>query len=313
MDRTRRSTIYDHRREFDNRIHNSPHCHEIFPELLPCCPWVSLDSSDKPGLGTGGNFQRLSRPWKANSSSISLPLPDDAPNSGDSLIHSIATRVIKLAHTKSSPALAPALVETYSRLLVYMEIESLGIKGFISQLLPTVFKSHSWGILHTLLEMFSYRMHHIQPHYRVQLLSHLHSLAGVPQTNQNQLHLCVESTALRLITALGSSEVQPQFTRFLSDPKTVLSAESEELNRALILTLARATHVTGSETIQGTWCKDILQTIISFTPHNWALHTLSCFPAPLQAFFKQNNVPQESRFNLKKNVRGVSEVEVHDQ
>ncbi|XP_043923926.1 mediator of RNA polymerase II transcription subunit 23 [Protopterus annectens] len=223
-----------------------------------------------------------------------------------SLIHSIATRVIKLAHAKLSEALAPALVETYSRLLVYMEIESLGIKGFISQLLPTVFKCHAWGILHTLLEMFSYRMHHIQPHYRVQLLSHLHSLAAVPQTNQNQLHLCVESTALRLITALGSSEVQPQFTRFLSDPKSVLSAESEELNRALILTLARATHVTdfftGSESIQGTWCKDILQTIMNFTPHNWASHTLSCFPAPLQAFFKQNNVPQESRFNLKKNV-----------
>ncbi|TSO15222.1 Mediator of RNA polymerase II transcription subunit 23 [Bagarius yarrelli] len=197
-----------------------------------------------------------------------------------SLIHSIATRVIKLAHAKSSIALAPALVETYSRLLVYMEIESLGIKGFISQLLPNVFKSHAWGILHTLLEMFSYRMHHIQPHYRVQLLSHLHSLAAVPQTNQNQLHLC--------------------------DPKTVLSAESEELNRALILTLARATHITdfftGSDSIQGTWCKDILQTIMNFTPHNWASHTLSCFPAPLQAFFKQNNVPQESRFNLKKNV-----------
>ncbi|OXB72551.1 UNVERIFIED_CONTAM: hypothetical protein H355_000225 [Colinus virginianus] len=193
-----------------------------------------------------------------------------------SLIHSIATRVIKLAHAKSSVALAPALVETYSRLLVYMEIESLGIKGFISQLLPTVFKSHAWGILHTLLEMFSYRMHHIQPHYRVQLLSHLHSLAAVPQRNQNQLHLCVESTALRLITALGSSEVQPQFTRFLSDPKTVLSAESEELNRALILTLARATHVTGS----------------------WSYYNLLFF----QVFFKQNNVPQESRFNLKKNV-----------
>lgn len=59
----------------------------------------------------------------------------------------------------------------------------------LGQLLPNVFKSHAWGILHTLLEMFSYRMHHIQPHYRVQLLSHLHSLAAVPQTNQNQLHL----------------------------------------------------------------------------------------------------------------------------
>lgn len=62
----------------------------------------------------------------------------------------------------------------------------------------------------------------------------------------------VESTALRLITALGSSEVQPQFTRFLSDPKTVLSAESEELNRALILTLARATHVTGTVNMRPT-------------------------------------------------------------
>lgn len=41
--------------------------------------------------------------------------------------------MIKLAHAKSSVALAPALVETYSRLLVYMEIESLGIKGFISK------------------------------------------------------------------------------------------------------------------------------------------------------------------------------------
>ncbi|CAG2056360.1 unnamed protein product [Timema podura] len=106
-----------------------------------------------------------------------------------SLIHSIVTHVIKLAQSKSNMALAPALVETYSRLLVYTEIESLGIKGFISQLLPTVFKSHAWGILYTLLEMFSYRMHHIQPHYRVQLLSHLHSLAAVPQTNQTQLHL----------------------------------------------------------------------------------------------------------------------------
>uniref|UniRef100_A0A4W3IBS6 Mediator of RNA polymerase II transcription subunit 23 n=1 Tax=Callorhinchus milii TaxID=7868 RepID=A0A4W3IBS6_CALMI len=244
-----------------------------------------------------------------------------------SLIHSIATRVIKLAHAKSSLALAPALVETYSRLLVYMEIESLGIKGFISQLLPNVFKSHAWGILHTLLEMFSYRMHHIQPHYRVQLLilykpmllrlSHClpESLSHYAFLSLSLsltfcflcllLHL-VESTALRLIIALGSSEVQPQFTRFLNDPKTVLSAESEELNRALILTLARATHVTdfftGSDSIQGTWCKDILQTIMAFTPHNWASHTLSCFPAPLQAFFKQNSVPQESRFNLKKNV-----------
>nr|CAD7200499.1 unnamed protein product [Timema douglasi] len=212
-----------------------------------------------------------------------------------SLIHSIVTHVIKLAQSKSNMALAPALVETYSRLLVYTEIESLGIKGFISQLLPTVFKSHAWGILYTLLEMFSYRMHHIQPHYRVQLLSHLHSLAAVPQTNQTQLHLCVESTAL---------QVQPQLSRFLSEPKTLVSAESEELNRALVLTLARSMHVTGTgcETLSGTWCKDLLNTIMQNTPHSWANHTLQCFPPVLNEFFQQNSVAKENKQQLKKAV-----------
>uniref|UniRef100_T1J7Z5 Mediator of RNA polymerase II transcription subunit 23 n=1 Tax=Strigamia maritima TaxID=126957 RepID=T1J7Z5_STRMM len=219
-----------------------------------------------------------------------------------SLIHNIVTHVVKLAQTKSSLALAPALVETYSRLLVYMEIESLGIKSFISQLLPTVFKSHAWGILHTLLEMFSYRLHHIQPHYRVQLLSHLHSLAAVPQTNQTQLHLCVESTALRLITGLGSAEVQPQLSRFQSEPKSLLSAESEELNRALVLTLARAMHVTGSESLSGTWCRDILSTIMQNTAHSWSSFTLVCFPPVLADFFQQYPVPKENKAQLKQRV-----------
>lgn len=58
--------------------------------------------------------------------------------------------------------------------------------------------------------------------------------------------LSVESTALRLITGLGSAEVQPQLSRFLNEPKTLVSAESEELNRALVLTLARSMHVTGT-------------------------------------------------------------------
>lgn len=49
-----------------------------------------------------------------------------------SLIHSIVHRVIKQAKSKATIAQSPALIETYSRLLVYMEIESLGIKGFIS-------------------------------------------------------------------------------------------------------------------------------------------------------------------------------------
>lgn len=57
----------------------------------------------------------------------------------------------------------------------------------------------------------------------------------------------VESTALHLIMGLGSWEVQPQLHRVFSEPKAInlLSSESEELNRAMVLTLARAMHVTG--------------------------------------------------------------------
>lgn len=63
------------------------------------------------------------------------------------------------------------------------------------------------------------------------------------------LLLCfsVESTALRLITSLGSAEVQPQLSRIASESKSqsILAGESEELNRALVLTLARAMDITG--------------------------------------------------------------------
>jgi len=48
-----------------------------------------------------------------------------------SLIHNIVTHIMKVSTKSTTQGLAPALIETYARLLVYMEIESLGIKGFI--------------------------------------------------------------------------------------------------------------------------------------------------------------------------------------
>lgn len=155
--------------------------------------------------------------------------------------------------------------------------------------------------------MLSYRMHHIQPFYRVQLLSHLHSLASVPHTNMTQLHLCVESTALRLITGLGSAEVQPQLSRYYAEPKlpgSAVSLESEELNRALILTIARSMHITGTgNDDQSTiWCKDLLTSIMQNTPHSWAPHTLQCFPPMLNAFFSHHSTPKENKQQLTKSV-----------
>ena len=61
-----------------------------------------------------------------------------------SLIHAIVSHILK--QTKNSVALSPGMVETYCRLLVFSEIESLGVKGFLTQLLPKVihFKSSKY-------------------------------------------------------------------------------------------------------------------------------------------------------------------------
>ncbi|XP_037789098.1 mediator of RNA polymerase II transcription subunit 23-like isoform X2 [Penaeus monodon] len=229
-----------------------------------------------------------------------------------SLIHNIGQHINKQAQHKSGVALAPALIETYARLLVYTEIESIGIKTFITNILPLVFKSHVWSLLHALLEMFIYRIHHSPPQYRVQLLSTLHHLAAVPlntMTQMTQLHLCMESVALRLITGLGNSEVMPSLTRFFSpDTKpNLISTDSEELNRVLVLTMARAMHVTGKECCDTTgesarWCVDFLKVVMTHTPHTWANHTIQCFPPVIADFYHQYAAPRENMQTLKKAV-----------
>lgn len=60
------------------------------------------------------------------------------------------------------------------------------------------------------------------------------------------INFSFESTALRLITSLGSSGVQLQMSRVVSEPKSLVSSESEELNRVLVLTLARGIYMTGA-------------------------------------------------------------------
>lgn len=58
---------------------------------------------------------------------------------------SIVSHIMKAAQSKNTAPvgsnMAPALVETYSRLLVYTEIESLGIKGFLSKLHSTQYEN----------------------------------------------------------------------------------------------------------------------------------------------------------------------------
>ncbi|CAK9302294.1 unnamed protein product [Gordionus sp. m RMFG-2023] len=177
-----------------------------------------------------------------------------------------------------------------------MEIESLGIKGFITHLLPNIFKNQCWSAVFSLLEMFNHRLHYIQPHYKFQMLSYLHSLMyhlsmaacrvnGISNLNINQmlqLHSCMENLVLHIVSGLNNFEIQPQISRFQGDYKNIISTYSEELNKVLVLTLAKAIHFTGGhENLSGTWFYDLMNTIMHQTPHNWSNHTLYHFPLSL--------------------------------
>jgi len=214
-----------------------------------------------------------------------------------SLIHSIVARIVLIAQAAKQQqqpmALAPALVETYSRLLVYMEIELFGMRVFITQLLPMALKNKAWGILHTLLEMLSYRLHHIQLHYRMNLLTHLHTVAMVT-ADKTQLPLCVQHTSLRLIMDFGNTDIQMQLSmqRIATDPEKMLSKDCEELNRVLIITIARAMQITSAEGLPFTWCEGVLKEAMNVSAHSkvqqWSASTLSFFPHSIQQFYQMN-------------------------
>lgn len=237
-----------------------------------------------------------------------------------SLVHHIINFFQKQIHSKSTAAaLSPALVETYCRLTVYSEIESLGVKSVLTQLFPQIFKESAWQMLHVILEIFSYRSHHIQASLRLLLLSHLNGLGGEVSTNRpifamnTQLSLCIESTALRIITSLGNSEIglgktgpaaasttgvagskTGQQTGAAGSGNVVLYGDSEELNRVVVLTMARALQVNGLDQQSVTWVKDTLNGIMQKTPHSWPSHTLVNFPQIMQDFFKENPGPREN-------------------
>ncbi|RXG55626.1 Mediator of RNA polymerase II transcription subunit 23 [Armadillidium vulgare] len=124
-------------------------------------------------------------------------------------------------------------------------------------------------------------------------------------SNMHQLHICMENSALRLITGLGNTEVMPNLIRFftMEAKSNVISAESEELNRVIVLTMARAIHVTGCDSSgeSARWCVDFLKAVMSHTPHTWASHTLQCFPSIIADFYKQHGAPRYTQ-NLKKAV-----------
>ncbi len=89
-----------------------------------------------PGGGVGGADTSLAQ---AATEPLSMELLDSlSVHTKISLVHNIINYITKHVASGAKAAVAPALVETYCRMLCYTEIESLGLMTFQNQLLPQV-------------------------------------------------------------------------------------------------------------------------------------------------------------------------------
>jgi mediator of RNA polymerase II transcription subunit 23 len=182
----------------------------------------------------------------------------------------------KQLSTNQPPAITAALLETYSRLLIW-----LGTRNFQTHLIPAVFKSQAWPVLHALLEVIAYRVHlQLQYSYRFQLLQQLHTVVGV-SIIPTQLFVCAENTTLRLIQGLSSPEFLLQLAKlYATDPKPLLSQESEELNRVFVCVLAQSMHISNLDTTN--WLEAFMRAVFTAAPQNWPEATSRFFPLSLR-------------------------------
>lgn len=223
------------------------------------------------------------------------------------ILHTLTQRIIAIAQNKhATPGeyiVTPALIETYARLLAYADSESFGIKSFINHLMggpQAVWRFQAWPIYHVLLEMYNHRIHHVPIHYKYQMLISLHNLSPmIYGANQMQLSMTMEAAELKLLLGLSNYEAlnMPINTRHTNDTKTakhMINGDSEELNKVLVLVLARSTHITSSEHVTASFLADILTDINKVTPLSWSSSTLNFFPSIIKDFFNENTSVKET-------------------
>lgn len=232
------------------------------------------------------------------------------------LLHTIAQRIINIAQygqqkMQPNPAkdslVTPALVQTFGRLLMYADSEQFGIKTFINHVVTgpsAVWRFQgSWPIYHILLEMYNYRLHHVSMNYKFSMLFHLHNLSPmVYGANLMQLSMAIEATELKLLLGLSNIEAMsiPMTGRAPGDAKTikhVINNDSEEINKVLVLVLARSTNISSNEHLTASFLDDILDDINKVTPLSWCSSVSSFFPEIIKNYFIKNNVVKDTDKN----------------
>ena len=177
----------------------------------------------------------------------------------------------------SNPYLAPALLETFSRLLCYTEID-YNCPKMLMTLIQQVFSYHAYGILCSLMEMVVHRMQYVkQTMHRMNMLTHF---VGFTQRvgNHPQMLYMLESFTIRLLPLLNYQD-QTRISASQSGTK-ILSTSTEELNKLFILTAARNIVVSGNKMGSNSWLKPFMEHMTQYTPQvrEWSPYTLAYFP-----------------------------------
>lgn len=158
-------------------------------------------------------------------------------------------------------------------------------------------------IIHVLvqfLEMFSYRLHRVGCFTRLQILRNVLSKTIFSQMNNVQLYGCIENMALKNINGFNSIDflnlsAQMQI-RNNFEVLNFLPTESEELYKVYVLTLSRAIHITGMESLSVSWAIDIIANMKNTLNLNltWPEFTMNCLPPQVAKFYQDNYQQQPS-------------------
>nr|XP_027200115.1 mediator of RNA polymerase II transcription subunit 23-like [Dermatophagoides pteronyssinus] len=219
----------------------------------------------------------------------------------------IMNRLFSVMQAKTMPTFPSYLIETYCLLTSISEIDQHEETKTWSHLIQ-ISKIHSWNYLFSLLEIYSYRLHRINSANQMQLLRQLFNKSIVSQINHIQLYSFMENTALKILYGFNCFEfiafctVRPKIV-----DETFLPSDSEELYKIFIYTLARATHITGTEALSSEqyvhWVKEILKEIKNLNNNlAWPSFTLQCFPPIISEFYQTNTKKETNHQQLKTSV-----------
>eukprot|EP00118_Oscarella_pearsei_P007886 m.39613 g.39613 ORF g.39613 m.39613 type:complete len:1383 (+) comp32771_c0_seq5:3-4151(+) len=240
--------------------------------------------------GSSNNTMPMPSPSNLVTSVASQPCSVDllkslTTNIRMNLLATVNQKLIKPALPQQH-VISPAFLEAYSRLIVYMETDyGVAVKTLTGQVLPSVYQQQNWNVLHSLVEVMSFRLQrHISVSHKVQLLTMLYQLSS----NANyQLHLSIETAALKFLMSLITPDFPSQLLKLLSDQRRMstnqlLSPYMEELNKVFVLTLAKSTRIAGLEGPVVSWIESIMKAVQNMTPHSWPAFVTDKMPSTLR-------------------------------